>query len=84
MLDQPVTDAILRLITNPSSVAVGATLQLYVSGWQSLGVFFQKLKLTEQKYITFVRELLPVYITIRHFGHFLEGPNFHVLMTISP
>lgn len=84
MLNHPVTDAPLRLIADASSVAAGATLQQYVSGCQRLGLFSQKLKLTEQRYSTFARELLEVYLAIRHFRHFLQGRNFHILTDHKP
>ena len=37
------------------------------------------MKSTETKYSTFDRELLAMYLAIKHFQHFVEGCQFHVL-----
>ena len=46
--------------------------------------FSKKMKAAETKYSTFDRELLAVYLAIRHFRHFLEGRQFHVLTDHKP
>lgn len=84
MLLHPVADAQLRLITDASSVAVGAVLEQFVSGWQPLGFYSQKLKPAETRYSTLGRELLAVYIAVKHFRHFLEGRDFYVLTDHKP
>ena len=38
----------------------------------------------ETRYSTFDRELLAVYLAIKHFCHFLEGRHFHVLTDHKP
>ena len=51
-----------------SDVAVGAALHQRVDDtWQPLGFFSKRLELAETRYSTFGRELLAVYISIRHF-----------------
>ena len=42
------------------------------------------MKPAETRYSSFDRELLAVYLTIRHFRHFLEGRQFHILMDHKP
>lgn len=84
MLIHPVPDAPIRLITDASSVAVGAVLEQHASGWQPLGFFSQKLKPPEVKYSTFARELLAVYLAIKHFRHLLEGRDFYVVTDHKP
>ena len=38
----------------------------------------------ETKYSTFHRELLAVYLAIKHFCYFIEGHQFHVLTDHKP
>ncbi|BHF70461.1 hypothetical protein SprV_0301351200 [Sparganum proliferum] len=70
----------LTLMTDASSTAVGASLQQTVGGvLQPLVFFSKKLSPAETGYSVFGRELLAVYLSIRHFRHFLEGSEFVVL-----
>nr|VZI09766.1 unnamed protein product [Spirometra erinaceieuropaei] len=74
LLAHPRADAQLTLMTDASSTAVGASLQQTVSGvLQPLAFFSKKLSPAETRYSVFGRELLAVYLSIRHFRHFLEG-----------
>nr|VZI06730.1 unnamed protein product [Spirometra erinaceieuropaei] len=80
LLAHPRSDAQLTLMTDASSTAVGASLQQTVSGvLQPLAFFSKKLSPAETRYSVFGRELLAVYLSIRHFRHFLEGREFVVL-----
>ena len=47
---------------------------------------FQKKKLStaETKYCIFDRELLAMYLAIKHFRHFVEGQEFHILADHKP
>ena len=47
---------------------------------------FQKNKLStaETKYCIFDRELLAMYLAIKHFRHFVEGQEFHILADHKP
>nr|VZI24985.1 unnamed protein product [Spirometra erinaceieuropaei] len=75
----------LTLMTDASSIAVGASLQQTVGGiLQPLAFFSKKLSPTETRYSVFGRELLAVYLSIRHFRHFLEGREFVVLTDHKP
>jgi len=42
------------------------------------------MKPAETRYSTFDRELLAVYLAIKHFHHFLEGRQFYVLTDHKP
>ena len=42
------------------------------------------MKPAETRYSTFDRELLAIYLAIRHFRHFLKGREFHVLTDHKP
>ena len=75
----PKPTAALRLTTDASNVAVGGVVEQIVSGIpQPLGFFSQKLRQPETKYSTFDRELLAVYLAVRHFRHLLEGTPFTI------
>ncbi|BHF65473.1 hypothetical protein SprV_0200848400 [Sparganum proliferum] len=85
LLAHPRSDAQLTLMTDAPSTAVGASLQQTVSGvLQPLAFFSKKLSPAETRYSVFGRELLAVYLSIRHFRHFLEGHEFVVLTDHQP
>nr|VZH94564.1 unnamed protein product [Spirometra erinaceieuropaei] len=81
MLHHLSSDAHAQLIltTDASSSAVGAVLHQQVNNQlQPLAFFSQKLQPAQTRYSTISRELLAVYLTIRHFRHLLEGRDFSV------
>nr|VZI50842.1 unnamed protein product [Spirometra erinaceieuropaei] len=85
LLAHPRSDAQLTLMTDASSTAVSASLQQTVRGvLQPLAFFSKKLSPAETRYSVFGRELLAVYLSIRHFRHFLEGREFVVLTDHKP
>ena len=85
LLSYPTTDSPTSLMTDASDTAVGAVLQQYVDGsWHPISFFSKKLTPAETRYSTFDRELLAVYLAIRHFRHLLEGRHFHVLTDHKP
>ena len=66
-------------MTDASDHAVGAVLQQYVDQqWCPIAYFSKKLKPSETKYSTYDRELLAIYLSIKHFRHFIEGHTFKV------
>ena len=68
-----------------SSCAVGAVLQQYINNqWCPVAYFSKNLKPSEAKYSTFDRELLAVYLAIKHFRHFIEGRQFKVFTDHKP
>ena len=77
LLTHPRQDAQISLTTDASDLAVGAVLQQFVDdSWVPLAFFSQKLPPPEKKYSAFDRELLALYLGIRHFRYFLEGRQF--------
>nr|VZI12561.1 unnamed protein product [Spirometra erinaceieuropaei] len=81
MLHHLSSDAHAQLIltTDASSSAVGAVLHQQVNNQLQPSAFFsQKLQPAQTRYSTFSRELLAVYLAIRHFRHLLEGRDFSV------
>lgn len=81
------TDPSTRLIltTDASNCAVGAVLQQVVDGeLQPLSFYSQKLSPAQSNYSAFGRELLAIYLSIRHLRHLLEGRLFTVLTDHKP
>ncbi|BHF75569.1 hypothetical protein SprV_0501866500 [Sparganum proliferum] len=67
----------LILTTDASNNAVGAVLYQQANNQlQPLAFFSQKLQPVQTRYSTFSRELLAIYLAIRHFRHLLEGSDF--------
>ncbi|GAA49140.1 transposon Ty3-G gap-Pol polyprotein [Clonorchis sinensis] len=78
-------NSVLSLNVDASNDAVGAVLQQTINNiHQPLAFFSHKLSPTESRYSTFGRELLAIYLSIRHFRHLLEGREFHVYTDHKP
>ncbi len=72
-------------MTDASDIAVGAVVQQYVNGsWCPIAFFSKPLKDAETRYSTFDRELLAIYLAVKHFHYFLEGRQFHIWMDHKP
>ncbi|BHF75891.1 hypothetical protein SprV_0501898800 [Sparganum proliferum] len=73
-LTQPAPEAQLPLMIDASIVAVCAVLQQHLACSTRPLAFFSKKHLpAETRYGTFSRELLAIYLVVKHFRHFLEG-----------
>jgi len=84
-LTHPTPSAEVSLVTDASATHVGAALQQRESrGWRPLAFFSAKLSATQQKYSAFDRELLGVFLALRHFRFELEGRKFHILTDHLP
>ena len=85
LLFHPKQDATTSIMTDASDHAVGAVLQQYVNQqWCPIAYFSKKLKHSETKYSTYDRELLAIYLAIKHFRHFIEGRTFTVFTDHKP
>ena len=85
LLAHPVPDADLSLSTDASSSAAGAVIQQRVGdSWQPLAFFSRKFTPAQSKYSTFGRELLAMYLAVRHFRPFLEGRPFEIFTDHRP
>ncbi|BHF72759.1 hypothetical protein SprV_0401583000 [Sparganum proliferum] len=85
LLTHPTPEAQLSLMVDASTVAVGAVLQQHLAGsTQPLAFFSKKLLPAETHYSTFGRELLAIYLAVKHFRHFLEGRDFAVFTNHKP
>ena len=77
--------SITALTVDASDIAVGAVLQQKISENRNPLAFFSKqLRPPERKYSAFDRELLAIYLGVRHFRHFLEGRSFTILTDHKP
>ena len=85
LLTHPQPNAPIALMVDASDFAVGAALnQLVDSTWQPIAFFSKRLQPSETRYSTFSRELLAIYLSIRHFRHYLEGREFIVYTDHKP
>nr|VZI08032.1 unnamed protein product [Spirometra erinaceieuropaei] len=85
LLTHPAPEAQLSLMVDASTVAVGAVLQQHLAGsTQPLAFFSKKLLPAETRYSTFGRELLAIYLAVKHFRHSLEGRDFTVFTDHKP
>ena len=77
MLVHPRPDAPTALTVDASEHAVGGVLEQFIdNAWKPLAFFSRQLRAPERKYSTFDRELLGLYLAIRHFRYFLEARPF--------
>lgn len=85
LLVHPIPDSYLSLTTDASDVAVGAVLHQTVDNIKKpLAFYSHKLSRTQQKYSTFGRELLAMYLSIKHFRRYIEGRNCTFLTDHKP
>ncbi|BHF70469.1 hypothetical protein SprV_0301352000 [Sparganum proliferum] len=72
-------------MVDASTVAVGAVLQQHINdSTRPLAFFSKKLSPAETRYSTFGRELLAIYLAVKHFRHFLEGRDFTIFTDHKP
>ncbi|KRZ65366.1 Transposon Tf2-6 polyprotein [Trichinella papuae] len=85
LLSHPSDGAALSLVVDASDYAAGAVLQQRHEGrWSPLAFFSRRFQPRETRYSAFGRELLAIYLAIRHFRHWLEGRQFTVLTDHKP
>ena len=84
----PSSTADLSLAVDASDSHIGAVLQQHNSSSSSntlpLAFFSVKLDNAQRKYSAFDRELLAIYLSIRHFWWLLDGRKFCVLSDHKP
>lgn len=84
-LSFPSPDAPLALMADCSNTCAGAVLQQKEGGsWKPLGFFSTKLSDAQQRYSTYDRELLAIYLAIKHFRPLVEGRSFTVYTDHKP
>lgn len=84
-LSFPSADVPISLMTDCSNTCAGAVLQQKEgNSWKPIGFFSKKLSDAQQKYSTFDRELLAIYMAIKHFRYLIEGRNLIVFTDHKP
>ncbi len=85
LLYHPQDQAPTTLTTDASDTAIGAVLEQECQGVRRPIAFYsKKLQPAETRYSAFDRELLAVYLSIRHFRHFLEARPFTIYTDHKP
>lgn len=85
LLAHPSPTAPIALTTDASDYAVGGVFEQWVDGaWQPLAFFSRQLVPRERRYSTFDRELLGLWLSIRHFRSLLEGRDFTAFVDHKP
>ena len=75
----------LQLSTDASDSAAGAVLEQVKDGVTTPVAFYsKKFSPAETRYSTFGRELLAVYLAVKHFQHLLEGRQFTIYTDHKP
>ncbi|CAH8473529.1 unnamed protein product [Schistosoma mattheei] len=87
MLQHLNTDPTTHLIlcTDASQKAVGAVLQQQVNNMTTPVAFYSKrLSPAQERYSTFGRELLAMYLAVKHFNFLLQGRDFIIMTDHKP
>ena len=85
MIAYPRGNARTALVTDASGTVVGAVLQQCIDNVRRpLGYFSKMLTPAQQKYSTFDRKLLGVFLAVQHFGYFLQGREFTLFVDHLP
>ncbi|GFS47684.1 transposon Tf2-11 polyprotein [Trichonephila clavipes] len=85
LLRHPIPGAKLSLWTDASEKAVsGSLMQLCQNNWEPVAFFSVKLSKSQQKWSTYDRELLAMYISVKRFRHMLEGRDFIIYTDQKP
>ena len=84
-LNYPIPGAPLALSTDASQSCLGASLDQFVDGhWRPLGLWSKSLSPAQQRYSTYLRELLAIKHAIRHFIHDINGRVLTVFTDHKP
>ena len=85
LLVHPKPNAPTCIMADAPDCAVGAVLQQYIDGgWCHITYFSKKLRPAETRYSSFDRELLAIYLAIKHLRHLVEGRDFLALTDHKP
>ena len=85
MLAYPVLNAATQLVTDASDTSVGAVIQQTVNDiTRPIAFFSRNLTTAQKKWSTFDRELLAIFLAVKHFKYFLEGRPFTILTDHKP
>ena len=73
-LAHPCSDADTVLVCDASNFGCGASImQLIDNAWRPIAFFSKSFSPAQCKYSTFHREILGLYLAVKHFRHYFEG-----------
>lgn len=85
LLVHPKENAKFGITTDASNFSVGGVLEQFSDNqWKPLAFFSKKLSASEKNYSAFDRELLAIYLAIKHFRYFIEGRDFTIFTDQKP
>ena len=85
LLNYPVPSAPLSLSTDASKTHLGASLDQWIDGaWRPLGFWSKSLQPSQQRYSTYLRELLAIKHVVRHFINDINGRSLTVFTDHKP
>ena len=87
LLTFPTPNAETAIFVDASVSDCGAVLQQRAEksdAWKPLSFYSHSFFLTQSRYPTFDRELLAIYLAIKHFRYFIEGRTFTVFTDHVP
>lgn len=85
LLAHPSLSAPLALMCDASEKCAGSVLQQRVANvWQPLGYFSKKFSDAQQRYSTYDRELLSIYMAVKHFRKMFEGRELVIYTDHKP
>ena len=87
LLTFPTPNAETAIFVDASVSGCGAVLQQRAEksdAWKPLSWYSHSFSLTQSRYSTFDRELLAIYLAIKHFRYFIEGRTFTVFTDHAP
>lgn len=81
----PITGIPLAIMCDASDKCVGATLQQCVNNnWVPLAYFSVKMTAAQQKYSTYDKELLAIYLSVQYFRQMFEGRDLIIYTDHKP
>ena len=85
LLHHPHANAKTSITVDASNTAVGRQLEQVLDGiWCPVAFFSKKLSKAERKYSAFDRELLAIFLAVKHFRHHVEGLQFAIFTDHKP
>ena len=85
LLYHPHSNAKTSITVDASVRAVGGKLEQFLGGlWCPVAFFSRKLTNAERKYSAFDRELLAIFLSVKHFCHHIEGRQFTIFIDHKP
>jgi len=85
LLAHPDPQAELSLTTDVSDNSMGAVIQQrFGKEWQPLAFMSKKFSPAQKRYSPYNRELLAIYLAVKHYRHLLEGRNFTIFTDHKP